>query len=95
MIKIIWSQRAKDEFDSTYHFWINHNKSDIYSDKLLDETLRKIKLIIENPKIGAENKRKKLRRVLVLENFSLTYKITKDSIQIVAFFDNRRNHEML
>lgn len=90
-MKIIWTQRAKSELDDTCNFWINKNKSN----KLLDETLRKINIILENPKIGVESKKRKLRRVLVLENFSLTYKFSKDSIHIVSFFDNRRNPNSL
>ncbi|TDX84318.1 type II toxin-antitoxin system RelE/ParE family toxin [Epilithonimonas xixisoli] len=95
MRKVEWTNRANKEFDHTFNYWINHNKSDIYSQKLLDETLRKVNLIVENPKIGAENKKNKLRRVLVLDNFSLTYKFSKNNIQIVSFFDNRRNPKAL
>jgi plasmid stabilization system protein ParE len=51
MRKIEWTNRAKKEFDNTFNFWINHNKSDSYSEKLLDETLRKIS-IAENPFVG-------------------------------------------
>lgn len=94
-MKVIWSLRAKNEFDETCDYWINKNQSKTYSDKLLDETLRKIDIILENPKIGAENKKNKLRRVLVLENFSLTYRILKNHIQIASFFDNRRNPKAL
>ncbi len=94
-MKIIWSQRAKNELKDTCNFWINKNKSNAYSDKLLNETLRKIDLIIENPKIGFESKKSRLRRVLILENFSLTYKHSKNHIQIVSFFDNRRNPNSL
>lgn len=94
-MRVTWSQRAKNELDDTCNFWINKNKSNTYSDKLLDETLRKINLIIENPKIGIESKKSNLRRVLVLENFSLTYRASKSHIQIVSFFDNRRNPNSL
>ena len=91
MRKIIWSERAKREFDHTYEFWTNHNKSHSYSEKLLDETLRKIRLIAENPKIGSLSKKKKLRRVLVLENYSISYSLSSGSIKIHSFFDNRRD----
>ncbi|PZU88738.1 MAG: hypothetical protein DI529_05130 [Chryseobacterium sp.] len=90
-MKVTWTLRAKKELDDTCNFWINKNKSNFYSDKLLNETLRKINLIIENPTIGLESKKSKLRRVLVLEKFSLIYKLSKNNIQIVSFFDNRRN----
>lgn len=52
MRKIEWTNRAKREFDNTFNFWVNHNKSDTYSKKLLDETLRKINLIAENTLVG-------------------------------------------
>ena len=94
MKKIEWTLRAKKEFDNTFNYWISHNKSDIYSQKLLDETLRKVNLIAENPLIG-EIVLRNLRRVLVLENFSIIYMTTKNIIKISAFFDNRRNPNAL
>jgi len=51
--------------------WIEHKNSDSYSEKLLDETLRKINLIAQNAKMEEEIKKRKLRKVLVLENFSV------------------------
>ncbi len=95
MRKVEWTHRANKEFDHTFKYWINHNKSDVYSQKLLDETLRKVNLIVKNSKIGAQNKTNKLRRVLVFDNFSLTYRLTKNELQIVSFFDNRRNPNKL
>lgn len=94
MKKIEWTLRAKKEFDNTFNYWISHNKSDIYSQKLLDETLRKVNLIAENPLIG-EIVLRNLIRVLVLENFSIIYMTTKNIIKISAFFDNRRNPNAL
>lgn len=94
MRKIEWTNRAKTEFDNTFNFWINHNKSDSYSEKLLDETLRKINIIAENPFVGEVVSRNS-RRVLVLENFSIVYRTTNNTIKINAFFDNRRNPNSL
>lgn len=94
MKKVEWTLRAKKEFDNTFNYWINHNKSDIYSQKLLDETLRKVNLIAENPLVG-EVVFRNSRRVLVLENFSVVYKTTKNIIKINAFFDNRRDPKAL
>lgn len=93
MRKIDWSKRAIKEFNDTSAFWeINNNNSDVYSQKLLDETLIKINQIAENPFIGEEIK-VNFRRVLVLQNFSIIYKVHKEKINISAFFDNRRNPE--
>lgn len=90
MKKIEWTINAKNEFNHTYNFWIEHNKSNLYSEKLLNETLKKVNLIAKNPKIGEENKRNETRRVLVLEIFSVIYKEEKSKIKVLSFFDNRR-----
>ena len=92
MKKIVWSRRAIKEFDDTSLFWEINNNSDVYSQKLLDETLIKINQIAENPLIG-EKVGGNFRRVLVLQNFSIIYKVHKEKINISAFFDNRRNPE--
>lgn len=92
MIKIIWSIRARKQFDKVYQYWTNHNESNIYSEKILDETLRMIKLLRDQNKIGLKSSStKELRRVLILENFSLSYRLTKKEIKIFSFFDNRQN----
>ena len=36
MKKIEWSKRAIKEFDETFLFWEINNKSDVFSQKLLD-----------------------------------------------------------
>lgn len=91
MIKIIWSIRARKQFDKVYQYWTNHNESNIYSEKILDETLRMINLLRDQNKIGLKSSTKELRRVLILENFSLSYRLTKKEIKIFSFFDNRQN----
>ena len=55
-----------------------------------------LKIVSENPEIGEKLKLKRLgnyRRALVLENFSVIYRIYETKIVISAFFDNRRNPE--
>lgn len=91
MIKIEWTKKALREFDLVYNFWIDHNKSNRYSEKILDETLRKINVLRDNPKAAEEYTVLGLRRIVILENFSITYKLDKNKIQIISFFDNRRN----
>ena len=50
-----------------------------------------INLVRSQSYIGEESKTKKIRRVLILENFSLFYKLKNDEIKVVSFFDNRRD----
>lgn len=91
MTKITWSVRAKKEIDKVYQYWTNHNKSHIYSEKILDETLRMINLIWNQNKIGLKSSTKELRRVLILENFTLSYRTSTKEIRILSFFDNRQD----
>lgn len=96
MRKIVWSDKAQKEFDRIYKYWVKHNQSDLYSEKLLDETLRIIKIVSENPEIGEKLKLKRFanyRRGLVLENFSVIYRSYETKIVVSAFFDNRRDPE--
>ena len=91
MTKIVWSRRANNDFDRIYRFWIDHNKSPNYSEKILDETLRMLDILRHQNKIGQKSKYKKIRRVLVLENFSISYLLTENEIKILSFFDNRQD----
>lgn len=91
MTKITWSVRVKKEIDKVYQYWTNHNESNIYSEKILDETLRMINLIRNQNKIGLKSSTKELRRVLILENFSLSYQTSTKEIRILSFFDNRQD----
>lgn len=90
MKKIEWTYRAKNKLEQTYNFWLEHNLSVTYSEKVLDETLKAVNLIAKNPEIGREDKNLRLRRFLLLEYFSQVYRVEKDKIRIVSFFDNRR-----
>ena len=50
-----------------------------------------INLIRSQSYIGEESKIKKIRRILILENFSLYYKLMNDEIKVLSFFDNRQD----
>lgn len=95
MIKIEWTKRAIREFDIIYNFWIDNNKSHRYSEKILDETLRKLNVLRDNPEAAEEYTVLGLRRIVILDNFSITYKLSKNKIQIISFFDNRRNQNKI
>ncbi|WP_441555276.1 type II toxin-antitoxin system RelE/ParE family toxin [Chryseobacterium sp. 2TAF14] len=91
----MWTKKAIREFDLIYQFWIEHNKSSFYSEKIFDETLRMIKILRSNPEAVQEYTVLGLRRVVILENFSMTYQFKNNKIQIISFFDNRRNPDKI
>ena len=80
MKKVSWSVKASRELNEVYDYWTLNNNSNAYSEKILDETFRMINLLRTQSYIGEESKIKKIRRVLILENFSLFYKLMNDEI---------------
>jgi hypothetical protein len=93
MFEIKWTTEAETLYFETLEYWINHNKSNIYSLKIIDEVERKEKLLVNNPFIGAViiGAKDEVRRVLILENFSLHYRINKTTIEIVSFWANKKD----
>ena len=41
MLKIEWTEKAKEQYHNTLQFWINHNQSNEYSLKIVDEVEKK------------------------------------------------------
>ena len=96
--KVIWSPRAQEEYISTLEYWIEHNDSSTYSNKIIDEVERIEQRILDFPiahTIVYQTPEKEIRRVLILHNFSLFYQIFTDRIEIVFFFDNRNDPKKL
>lgn len=93
MFEIKWTTEAETLYFETLEYWINHNKSNTYSLKILDEVERKEKLLVNNPFIGAviTGAKDDVRRILILENFSLHYRINKTTIEIVSFWANKKD----
>lgn len=95
MLEIKWTPEAETLYLENLEFWINHNKSNTYSLKIIEEVERKEKLLAENPYIGViiEGTKEEVRRVLVLENFAMFYRVNKLTIEILTFWANRQNPE--
>ncbi|MDO4764035.1 MAG: type II toxin-antitoxin system RelE/ParE family toxin [Flavobacteriaceae bacterium] len=76
---------------------MEHNQSNQYSLKIISEVERFEALLKQNPYIGSivENTNKQVRRVVILSNFSLFYRIVEDNIQILSFWRNKNNPEEL
>ncbi|SEM12727.1 Plasmid stabilization system protein ParE [Chryseobacterium taichungense] len=95
MFTLIWSHQAESDYIDILEYWMNHNKSNKYSTKLIDEVEKKEKLISKNPNIGSLSEIEGVRYILIDKNFSLYYRINDDVIEILAFWDNRRDPDSL
>jgi len=97
MFEVKWTLEAETLYYETLEYWVNRNQSNTYVLKIINEVERKEKLLSENPFIGAViiGAKDKVRRVLVLENFSLHYRIQKNTIEIVSFWANKKDSSNL
>ncbi len=95
MFQIKWTRKALLSFADTLKYWNVHNSSEKYSRKLRKEVEKKEKLIAGNPSIGSLSEIEGIRYVLVDSNFSMYYRVHKGAVEILAFWDNRRDPEKL
>lgn len=93
MLKIKWTPQAEEQYLETLKFWIEHNHSTAYSEKLIDEVEHTEYLLLSNPQMGliVKNTQDEVRRVLVLSNYSLYYRCKIDIIEVISFWANKMN----
>lgn len=92
--KIIWSQRALNEFNEILEYWAEKNQSDTYSKKLAAQIIKSVEKIGKFIYIGKETEDDKAR-VYLSGNYSVFYEIIKEGIVILCIWDNRRNPDTL
>ncbi len=88
--KIEWTLTSIQDRFRIYHFWIDNNKSDAYSNRLEILFNEAAKLISEFPEIGTETDYPDLR-VKVVKNYKLFYINQIDKIQIIRVWDSRQD----
>lgn len=93
-IRIIWTNIAVNQRNHIFQFWNTRNKSKNYSIRLNNLIYEKIDLLKTNSLCGIEIEGENYRN-LHFEKYSLIYKISENTIFIIAFWDNRQNPEKL
>lgn len=91
-IKIKWSVEAKSDLLDILEFYIEHNKSSIYSKKLNSRIKRSITLLTKNPLLGKQTDEKKVR-ALITGEYQIIYEVFKELILIIMIWDCRRDPE--
>ncbi|GGE28707.1 type II toxin-antitoxin system RelE/ParE family toxin [Psychroflexus planctonicus] len=91
---VIWTRTADIQFVGILEYWLNRNKSNTYSKKLVKLVSERTKQIAEQPLIFKATDFKDTR-VASLGNFSIYYKYDDKEIIITAFWDNRQNSKKL
>lgn len=95
MHQIIWATRAENDYYDTLIYWTKRNKSNSFSNKLINEVDKKLNVILQNPKAGLATDIPGTHKINLLKYFSIYYQVSEKYIEIVSFWDNRRNPEKL
>ena len=95
MHQIIWAMRAENDYYETLIYWTKRNKSNSFSNKLIAEVDKKLKVILQNPTSGLATNIQGTNKINFLKYFSIYYQVSEKYIEIVSFWDNRRNPEKL
>lgn len=92
-LEMSWSYEAEIQYYDTLLFWIEKTKSEKYSEKIEKEVAKISNTLKTFPKIRTIYESKGIRRVIILSNFSIFYRILEEQneIEIIAFGDNRND----
>lgn len=90
--EIVWTEAAVVDRFKIYLFWLAHNKSETYSDKLERLFNESAKLIAQFPEIGTTTDYEGVR-VKVVRNYKLFYMDSHDKIEIIRVWDTQQNPE--
>ena len=81
-LEVSWSYEAEIQYYDTLLFWIEKTKSEKYSEKIEKEVAKISNTLKTFPKIGAIYESKGIRRVVILSNFSIFYRILEEQNEI-------------
>jgi plasmid stabilization system protein ParE len=90
-LTVFWSKRADHKFDKIIEYLLEE-----WGEKATKEFVKKvydfIDILQEFPEIGTlENKGSNIRGFVIVKQLTLFYKISKNGIILLNFFDNRMN----
>jgi toxin YoeB len=88
--EIVWTETSVRDRLEIFKFWLIHNKSAIYSNKLEDLFNESVKFLAEFPQMGAPTDYKDLR-VKIVRNYKLFYRDTPSRIEIIRVWDTRQD----
>lgn len=88
--RIVYSLRAQSDRKEILAYWIQRNQSKTYSKKLFLLFKEAAKLVAKHPEIGRETQFQNIR-IKVVRDYLIVYEVQADRIEILTFFDCRRN----
>ena len=88
--KIIWSHHAQIKLYGILEFYIERNKSKIYSEKLYKTIYKEIKILLKQPDIGLKTDFENIR-CLIVSDYMIYYESVNEGIIIHSVWDCRQN----
>ena len=92
--KIFWTATSLLIFDEILEYYRTKNGNDIYSKNLFILISESTKIILENKFIGVEIANTPCRK-FIIDSYSIFYKISGKNIEIVLFWSNKKNPNLL
>jgi plasmid stabilization system protein ParE len=91
---VVWTRTADIQFVGVLQFWVEKNKSNSYSKKLIKLVSERTEQIAKKPSLYKSADFKDTR-VASIGHFSIYYKVFDDRIIVTAFWDNRQDPKKL
>lgn len=92
--RIIWTSKADLIFSNILEYYIERNKSKVYSRKLNKEINDLINLLLKHPFLGTKTDYKDIR-VLIKGDYKIFYKIKPNELIILLVWDCRQSANLL
>jgi len=87
---VVWTDTASFQFRAILKFWVERNRSEKYSLRLIDLVEKNISIILEHPKAFKQAEFLNTR-VASLGHYSIYYEVSAEQIVVTAFWDNRQD----
>lgn len=88
-MKIIWSKKAKYNFDNIQNY-LEHYWSSLISKKFIKDVMHITKLLEKNPQLGKYRSDLECREIVISKQITLYYEVEEDFITLIAFWNNRQ-----
>lgn len=90
-MEVRWNKAAYNKYIGTLDFWNKKNKSETYSKKIVSQVENIINEIKNSHPSFLIKTKQPVYRIRFLKYFSLFFTIEEDHINILKFWDGRRN----
>ncbi len=89
-MEIKWTVKAKQDYDSILDY-IFSDFSIKEVEKFVNLTEDTLFLISKNPLMFPKAKTKNVRKCVLVKQVNIYYRVNKNQIEVLTFWDNRRN----